>query len=406
MNSLIQFACTVSISSSALATPWVGGEEHSIPISGGGADLSGATWNPSSQSLWVVRQNRQIWEFAYETDNFQLQQTLMLPSAIGSDIEACAQVNQWDTEELYTLAENEGRLARIADVGGTPTVLCSWNLQGTNNGNNMPPETNGLGAEGLEFVPDANLLSAGFRFPDGTPFNGSAKGMGGLIFVGHQLGGRLHVFDINPDVPQDFINHGSFTTSETEIAGLHFDRTNGLMHVWHNTSSGNVMSISSLSSDDSIGTIDTIERYDSDMPSGNLEGITIVNLESCGEFGSEELERVIFLTRDGGSPNLIYFNAFPCTQPGACCDVGACEIVTEAVCMNLGGQWLGGGSTCESCASSCSGDTNADYAVDILDLLYVIAVWGTDNPAGDINEDGIVDVSDLLEVIGNWGPCP
>ena len=255
-----------------------------------------------SQSLWVVRQNRRIWEFAYETDNFQLQQTLMLPSAIGSDIEACAQVNQWDTEELYTLAENEGRLARIADVGGTPTVLCSWNLQGTNNGNNMPPETNGLGAEGLEFVPDANLLSAGFRFPDGTPFNGSAKGMGGLIFVGHQLGGRLHVFDINPDVPEDFINHGSFSTPETEIAGLHFDRTNGLMHVWHNTSSGNAMSISSLSSDDSIGTIDTIEHYDSDMPSGNLEGIAIVNLESCGEYGSEELERVIFLTRDTESP--------------------------------------------------------------------------------------------------------
>ena len=40
----------------------------------------------------------------------------------------------------------------------------------------------------------------------------------------------------------------------------------------------------------------------------------------------------------------------------------------------------------------CVGDVNADYDVDVLDLLYVIAVWNTDNPAGDINEDGWVDV--------------
>ena len=41
----------------------------------------------------------------------------------------------------------------------------------------------------------------------------------------------------------------------------------------------------------------------------------------------------------------------------------------------------------------------------MLDLLYVIAVWGTDNRAGDINGDGWVDVMDLLDVIGGWGGC-
>ena len=53
----------------------------------------------------------------------------------------------------------------------------------------------------------------------------------------------------------------------------------------------------------------------------------------------------------------------------------------------------------------CLGDTNIDYNVDILDLLYVIAVWNTDNAAGDINEDGWVDILDLLEVLSNWGQC-
>ena len=82
---LCQFVATV-----AGASPWPGGSETAITITGAGNDLSGATWNPESQSLWVVRQNRQVWEYAYDSGSasFALQQTLVLPSGIGSDIEA------------------------------------------------------------------------------------------------------------------------------------------------------------------------------------------------------------------------------------------------------------------------------------------------------------------------------
>ena len=38
-------------------------------------------------------------------------------------------------------------------------------------------------------------------------------------------------------------------------------------------------------------------------------------------------------------------------------------------------------------------------------MLYVLAVWNTDNPAGDINNDGTVNIEDLLEVISGWGAC-
>ena len=96
-------------------------------------------------------------------------------------------------------------------------------------------------------MPDAALLAAGFRFPDGSAFGGSTKGMGGLLFVGHQIEGRLHVFDVNPGVSDDFINHGSFLTSAGEIAGLHFDRTSALMFVWHNPSNVNSLEVSTLS---------------------------------------------------------------------------------------------------------------------------------------------------------------
>lgn len=69
----------------------------------------------------------------------------------------------------------------------------------------------------------------------------------------------------------------------------------------------------------------------------------------------------------------------------------------------------GGNEMADACEPDtpgvCTGDTNTDYSVDVLDLLYVIAVWSTDNPAGDINGDGWVNVMDLLDVIANWGNC-
>lgn len=301
------------------ASPWPGGLEAPIAIDGALNDLSGATWNAGSRSLWVVRQNRRAWEYAYDsgTASFELLQTLVLPAGIGSDIEACAQVDHTAVDELYTLDEDNGRIARVVDIGGTPTVQGVWNLLVANNGNALPPETAGAGPEGLEFVPDTHLLAVGFQLPDGSAFTGSTKGMGGLMFVGHQIDGRLHVFDVNPDTSEDFVNHGSFTTAASEIAGLHFDRTSGLMHVWHNPSNINSLEISTLTSDTSIGTIDTLELYDSAMPTGNLEGLALVGRASCGEFGSADSERALFLTRDGGSPNLVYFDAFPCDCTGA-----------------------------------------------------------------------------------------
>ena len=109
--------------------------------------------------------------------------------------------------------------------------------------------------------------------------------MGGLIFIGHQIAGRLHVFDVNPDVDDDFINHGSFLTAASEIAGLEFDRVGGVMYIWHNTG-GNSLELSTLSSDAVIGTLDLESLYDTSMPSGNLEGLAIVVLDQCGLFGN------------------------------------------------------------------------------------------------------------------------
>ena len=55
----------------------------------------------------------------------------------------------------------------------------------------------------------------------------------------------------------------------------------------------------------------------------------------------------------------------------------------------------------------CPADLNGDGSVGILDLLALLAAWGTD-PGGppDLDGDAIVGILDLLTLLANWGPCP
>ncbi|MCH8151573.1 MAG: hypothetical protein IH830_04265 [Planctomycetes bacterium] len=55
----------------------------------------------------------------------------------------------------------------------------------------------------------------------------------------------------------------------------------------------------------------------------------------------------------------------------------------------------------------CPWDLDGDGGVGILDLLALVAAWGTD-PGGppDFDGDGIVGILDLLILLANWGPCP
>ncbi|MCH8342837.1 MAG: hypothetical protein IH983_02500 [Planctomycetes bacterium] len=58
-------------------------------------------------------------------------------------------------------------------------------------------------------------------------------------------------------------------------------------------------------------------------------------------------------------------------------------------------------------ACLCPADLNGDGSVGILDLLTLLAAWGTD-PGGppDFDGDGNVGILDLLGLLANWGLCP
>ncbi len=58
-------------------------------------------------------------------------------------------------------------------------------------------------------------------------------------------------------------------------------------------------------------------------------------------------------------------------------------------------------------AITCPWDLDSNGTVGILDLLALLAAWGTD-PGGppDFDGDGTVGILDLLTLLANWGECP
>jgi hypothetical protein len=58
---------------------------------------------------------------------------------------------------------------------------------------------------------------------------------------------------------------------------------------------------------------------------------------------------------------------------------------------------------------SCDADVNYDGAVDVLDLLDILAAWGPCEDghfcSEDITHDSEVNVLDLLQLLADWGPC-
>ena len=179
------------------------------------------------------------------------------------------------------MVEGEGHV-RSYDVSvyGSAVLLRDWNLRP------FLPLNGGAGAEGLAFVPDRFLAAAGFVGSDGVPRT-SSRGMGGLMFVGHQNGGALYAFT--------FV--GEYRTAYDETAALHFDRGNGRLYIWH---------------DAGWDTWEDTDLTSTPIPGGsarqlwavrtftgphhrNNEGLTLASIDECsGGF------RNAFLTTDGG----------------------------------------------------------------------------------------------------------
>ena len=193
---------------------------------------SGAFWNPATRRLWLVCNNPgSFWALRENgAGGFQVATNAAGAKAQwapGGDLEAICQADRDDT----VLVMDENGYIREYDVSdfGAANPLHAWNLRAvcTNTANS--------GGEGIAFVPDEYLRRQGFCDSNGVPRQ-SARGMGGLTFVGYQQDGFVYVFDLDRTGDAwDFV--GRYQTGRAETADLEFDRATGRLFVWHNTGS-------------------------------------------------------------------------------------------------------------------------------------------------------------------------
>jgi hypothetical protein len=262
-------------------------------------NMSGACWNPATRTLWLANNFGRFHALTEDAAGGFMVATNAAGTkarwAPGGDLEGICQVD-YGEQVVYLMDENSSIRAYDVSNYGVVNQTRSWNITA------QCPEVGGAGPEGITFVPDEWLSRQGFRSAGGALYT-STNGMGGLMFVGHQTGGYVHVFDLVPSgTTYGYV--GQYKTSRAETAGLEFDRTTGKLYLWHNTG-GNFLEVAELNSyvDGPDRRLRTIEEY-AGPRSGNLEGF------ACAP--TQETNNWCFVTDDANlnSEALVWYRHF------------------------------------------------------------------------------------------------
>ena len=299
------FSLAVFAASAAAQDPWpaeaIGDSNNLTAIEGPGvndfhSDLSAAVWNPITRTLWLGRNgpggtNSKLWAVVEDgAGGYQIDSRLGNRGEWTSfgDLEGVTQAD-FSEDVVFLLVEGEERIKEYdVSVYGTAVLNNDWNTRP------HLPRDGGSGAEGITFVPDSALSAAGFVDQLGNPYS-STGGMGGLMFVGHQNGGAIFVFDLNR-ATEGFVFVGEYLTGQNDTSGLEFDRSTGLLYVWHDAGI-DVLSVSDLSSTPVSGLVrqlNILRAYDGPAAQNN-EGIALYPADECVAG-----ERNFFMTIDDG----------------------------------------------------------------------------------------------------------
>lgn len=213
----------------------------SVMSPSGVLELSGLHYNPELNRLYAVQGDGRVrvLQLSTTTNTF----TQIANKSIAGGPEGITQAD-FSANEFYTIDENNYEIRKFTHTANFSTVTLSkqWNLLASPS---PMQNTGNTGPEGIAFVPDANLAAIGFKSPlSGLPYL-SQKGAGGLFFIAHQSGGYIWVFDVNPNVSNDFAYVGKIKTNRSESCDLAFDRSTGLLYVLHNVGA-NFIEVSDL----------------------------------------------------------------------------------------------------------------------------------------------------------------
>ncbi len=197
----------------------------------GVTELSGLHWNPETNRLYVVHGDGRLHVLQYSEPAGTF--TEIADKFIPGGPEGITQVNYADNQ-FYVIDENNYQIRKYVHNAsfGNITLSRSWDLT---SGDSPMENTGNIGPEGIVFVPDENLIAAGQFISSefNVPYT-SIKGMGGLMFVAHQDGGYIWVFDLNPNVDDDFVFVGKYKTSRAESCDLALDRSISNLYILHN----------------------------------------------------------------------------------------------------------------------------------------------------------------------------
>jgi hypothetical protein len=234
-------------------------------------NMSGACWNSATRTFWVCCNSPgAFWALVEDgAGGWKIRSNggQQAKWSTGGDMEAICQPDE--TQPIVYLLDEDGYIRQYnVSVNGVINQPRTWDIR------SFAGPSSGSGPEAITFVPDEWLVREGFRDASGAPRT-SSNGMGGLMFVGHQVGGYVHVFDLNPD-NNTFSYYGKLLTSRPETADITFDRVTGKLYIWHNTGS-NYLEVAELNS-----TIVGAERKFRTLieylgpRTGNLEGVAPV----------------------------------------------------------------------------------------------------------------------------------
>jgi len=246
------------------------------------ANMSGSSWNPSNRTFWVcnnnpgifwalVQDNAGTWRIATNASGTQARW------AVGGDLEGIT-LGDYTKPVVYLMNEDGWILEYdVATYGVAPTNRI-WDIRA------YCPEVSGDGPEAITFVPNEWLQREGFRNNSGQLYT-ATNGMGGLMFVGSQIGGYVHVFDLKTNA-NTFTYIGSNQTSRAETADLAFDRATGKLYLWHNPGSlSNFLEVAELNSTvtGSVRRLRTLIEYTGPR-TGNLEGFGLVSTPETNDW--------------------------------------------------------------------------------------------------------------------------
>jgi hypothetical protein len=196
-------------------------------------NISGACYNPETDTFWVCRNGKPsaFWALNKTADgtwHIAVSETGRMKFVPPKgDLEGICQAD-YREDAVYLMVEGADKIRKYdTSAAGQITLLNEWEIS------EHVPTKGGKGSEGITFVPDEWLVKSGFTDARGNAYT-SQGGMGGLMLIAHQNGGRIYAFDLCTETKEArFV--AAYKTSWKESSGLEFDRSSGLLYIWHNT---------------------------------------------------------------------------------------------------------------------------------------------------------------------------